>query len=62
MPLSVSFDALYGDYTDYGNYYSVGFSKSINKAVKLTLSYTGINREAGAIDENNIVAMMSIGF
>lgn len=62
MPLSVSFDALYGDYADYGNYYSVGFSKSINKAVKLTLSYTGINREAGAIDENNIVAMMSIGF
>ena len=62
MPLSVSFDALYGDYADYGNYYSVGFAKSINKAVKLTLSYTGINREAGAIDENNIVAMMSFGF
>ena len=62
LPMSISFDALYGDYADYGNYYSVGFAKSINKAVKLTLSYTGINREAGAIDENNIVAMMSFGF
>jgi len=62
MPLSVSFDALYGDYANYGNYYSVGFAKPINDTVKLTLSYTGINTEAGGIDENNIVAMMGVNF
>lgn len=62
MPMSISFDALYGDYADYGNYYSLGFTKPLNDTLKLTLSYTGINREAGGIDENNFVGMMSIGF
>ncbi len=62
MPMKISFDALYGDYADYGNYYSVGFARPINDTVKFTLSYTGINRESGGIDENNIVAVMSVSF
>lgn len=62
MPMSISFDALYGDYADYGNYYSVGFAKPINDTVKLTLSYAGINRDADGMDENNIVVMVSASF
>jgi uncharacterized protein (TIGR02001 family) len=62
LPMSISFDALYGDYADVGNYYSVGFTKPINDKFKVAVSYTGINKDALGIDEDNVVAMISASF
>ncbi|MBS4069612.1 MAG: TorF family putative porin [Sulfurimonas sp.] len=62
LPMSISFDALYGDYADVGNYYSVGFAKPINDKFKVAVSYTGINKDADGINEENVVAMVSASF
>ncbi len=62
LPMSVSFDALYGDYADVGNYYSVGFTKSLNDKFKATISYTGIDKDANGVDEENIVAAVTASF
>ena len=62
LPMSISFDALYGDYTDVGNYYSVGFTKALNDKFKVALSYTGINKDANGADEENVVAAITASF
>ncbi|OHE08665.1 MAG: hypothetical protein A2513_09615 [Sulfurimonas sp. RIFOXYD12_FULL_33_39] len=62
LPISISFDALYGDYADVGNYYSVGFAKPINDKFKVAVSYTGINKDANGIDEENVVAVITASF
>ena len=62
LPMGISFDTLYGDYTDVGNYYSVGFTEPINDKFKVALFYTGINKDVGGVDEDNIVAMVSASF
>lgn len=62
MPMTISFDALYGNYTDIGNYYSLGFTKVINDIFKVGIAYTGINSNAENADENNIVAILSVTF
>ncbi len=62
LPMSISFDALYGDYADVGNYYSVGFTKPINDKFKVAVSYTGINKDANGIDEENVVAVITASF
>ena len=62
LPMSISFDALYGDYADVGNYYSVGFTKPLNDKFKATLSYTGINKDANGADEENVVAAITASF
>lgn len=60
LPKNISFEALYGDYTDIGNYYSFGFTKAINDITKVGIAYTGINSNTN--HEDNIVAMLSVTF
>jgi len=62
LPMSISFDVLYGDYADVGNYYSIGFTKPINDKFKVSVSYAGINKDADGIDEDNVIAMVSASF
>lgn len=62
LPMSISFDALYGDYADVGNYYSVGFAKPINERFEATVSYMGINSDKNSVDEKNVVATLSVAF
>ena len=62
LPMSITFDALYGDYADVGNYYSVGFAKPINERFEATVSYMGINSDKNSVDEKNVVATLSVAF
>lgn len=60
LPMNISFDALYGNYNHMGDYYSIGFAKTINENFKVSLSYMGIDKDVD--DENNVVATVSASF
>lgn len=62
LPKDISFDVLYGDWQDYGNYFSAGFSKALNSSFKVSLSYTGINSDMHGSDEDNVVAAITASF
>lgn len=62
LPKDISFDVLYGDWQDYGSYFSVGFTKVINTTFKLSLTYTGINSDINGANEDNVVATLSASF
>lgn len=62
MPLDITFEALYGNYIDVGNYYSVGFLKPLDTRFKASLCYTGINSKLEGADEQSIVAALSVAF
>ncbi len=59
--MDISLDALYGDYNDIGNYYSVGITKSIDK-FEVALSYTGIEADADNSDQDNVVVRVGVNF
>lgn len=61
LPMDINLDALYGDYNDIGNYYSVGVTKSIDK-FEVALSYTGIEADADNSDQDNIVVRVGVNF
>lgn len=61
LPMNINFNALYGDYDDVGNYYSVGFVKSFDK-YKIGVSYAGIVADASSSDQDNVVVTLSATF
>jgi uncharacterized protein (TIGR02001 family) len=62
LPMEFSFDALYGDYYNVGDYFSLGFSKQFNETFKATIFYTGIKSDTGEADEYNLIIAPSAAF
>ncbi|MDF1874989.1 hypothetical protein JHD48_04495 [Sulfurimonas sp. SAG-AH-194-I05] len=62
LPSDITLDATYGDYTNTGNYYSAGLTKTFGK-FDVSIAYAAMDYDtAGTKTEDNIIATIGTSF